>query len=65
MDNKIKNILIRNSDLLKKNKINFIKLFNNYQTGGGKDLSVSHNDKKYILNLKILMIIMCYFKRCK
>ena len=34
MDNKIKNILIRNSDLLKKNKINFIKLFNNYQTGG-------------------------------
>lgn len=48
MDNKIKNILIRNSDLLKKNKINFIKLFNNYQTGGGKDLSVSYNDKKYI-----------------
>ena len=37
MDNKIKNILIRNSDLLKKNKINFIKLFNNYQTGGEKD----------------------------
>jgi hypothetical protein len=48
MDKKIKNILIRNSDLLKKNKINFIKLFNNYQTGGGKDLSVSYNDKKYI-----------------
>ena len=45
MDNKIKNILIRNSDLLKKNKINFIKLFNNYQTGGGKDLSFSHNNK--------------------
>jgi len=48
MDNIIKNILIRNSDILKKNKINFFKLFNNYQTGGGKNLTVSYNDKKYI-----------------
>lgn len=44
MDNKIKNILIRNSDLLKKNKINFIKLFNNYQTGGGKDFSMFYEE---------------------
>jgi hypothetical protein len=58
MNNKIKNILIRNSDLLKKNKINLIKLFNNYQTGGEKDLSVSYNDKKYIF-------IKSYDKTCQ
>jgi NAD-dependent SIR2 family protein deacetylase len=48
MNNKIKNILIRNSDTFKKNKINFIKLLNNYQIGGDKDLTISYNDKKYI-----------------
>jgi hypothetical protein len=47
MDNKIKNILIRNSDTFKKNKINFIKLLSNCQTGGGKDLTVSFNDSQY------------------
>jgi hypothetical protein len=47
MNNKIKNILIRNSDTFKKNKINFIKLLSNCQTGGGKDLTVSFNDSQY------------------
>lgn len=47
MDNKIKNILIRNSDTFKKNKINFIKLLSNCQTGGEKDLTVSFNDSQY------------------
>ena len=46
----LNSILIKNSNLLRKNKINLKILFDNIQIGGGKKLTVNYKSYEYIFN---------------
>lgn len=48
MNNILKSILIKNSNLLRKNKINLKKLFDDDQIGGGKKLTINYENHQYI-----------------
>ena len=47
MDSKLRTILFRNSNLIRKNKITIGNIFNENQLGGGKKLVISYKNNDY------------------